>query len=75
MYYGVHYEYPFGGMSKRPEWQPHGAEDYARDLDMIKDTGFNCLRIRIGFDSDLDEVASLIELAIKPYSATKYLFE
>lgn len=63
MYYGIHYEYPFGGMSKRPEWRPKDAEDYKLDLEMIKDTGFNCLRIRIGLDSDLDDVEILINLA------------
>lgn len=59
---GTHYEYPFGGMAKRPEWLPQGEEDWRRDLEMIKDTGFDSIRIRIGFDSSLDEVARLLDI-------------
>ena len=55
---GIHYEYPFGGMATRPEWLPQGEEDWRRDLGMIKDTGFDSIRIRIGLDSSLDEVGS-----------------
>ena len=59
---GVHYEYPFGGMAKRPEWLPQGESDWRRDLEMIKDTGFDSIRIRIGLDSNLDEVGRLLDL-------------
>ncbi len=59
---GTHYEYPFGGMASRPEWLPNGPADWRRDLAMIKDTGFDSIRIRIGFDSSLDEVAQLLDL-------------
>lgn len=62
MFVGIHYEYPFGGMAKRPEWRPAGPEDYKRDLSKIRDTGFDCIRIRIGLDSDLDDVATLLDL-------------
>lgn len=62
MFIGIHYEYPFGGMAKRSEWLPTGPEDYKRDLAMIRDTGFDCIRIRIGLDSDLDDVGTLLEL-------------
>ena len=48
---GTHYEYPFGGMAVRPEWLPAGEADWRRDLVMIKDTGFDSVRIRIGLDS------------------------
>lgn len=59
---GTHYEYPFGGMATRPEWLPNGEEDWRRDLAMIKSTGFDSIRIRIGFDSSLDEVGRLLDL-------------
>ena len=59
---GIHYEYPFGGMAKRPEWLPTGPADYRRDLAMIKDTGFDSIRIRIGLDSDLDDVGDLLDI-------------
>ena len=59
---GTHYEYPFGGMATRPEWLPAGEADWRRDLAMIKDTGFDSIRIRIGLDSSLDEVARLLEI-------------
>lgn len=59
---GIHYEYPFGGMATRPEWLPNGEEDWRRDLAKIKDTGFDSIRIRIGFDSSLDEVARLLDI-------------
>ena len=59
----VHYEYPFGGMATRPEWSPKGREDWHRDLEMIKDTGFNLIRIRVGMDSALDEIAGLLDIA------------
>ncbi len=59
---GTHYEYPFGGMATRPEWLPQGEADWRRDLAMIRETGFDSIRIRIGFDSHLDEVARLLEL-------------
>ena len=59
---GTHYEYPFGGMAARPEWLPAGETDWRRDLAMIKDTGFDSIRIRIGLDSSLDEVARLLEI-------------
>jgi beta-galactosidase GanA len=59
---GTHYEYPFGGMATRPEWLPNGEDDWRRDLAMIKSTGFDSIRIRIGFDSSLDEVARLLDL-------------
>lgn len=62
LWIGIHYEYPFGGMANRPEWLPKGPDDYRRDLAMIKDTGFNCIRIRIGLDSDLDDVARLLDI-------------
>ncbi len=61
---GTHYEYPFGGMATRPEWLPQGPGDWQRDLEMIKDTGFDSIRIRIGFDSHLDEVAHLLDLCL-----------
>jgi beta-galactosidase GanA len=60
---GIHYEYPFGGMATRPEWLPKGEADWQRDLAMIKETGFDSLRIRIGLDSTLDEVARLLDIA------------
>lgn len=59
---GIHYEYPFGGMATRPEWLPQGEEDWRRDLEMIKDTGFDSIRIRIGLDSSLDEVGRLLDI-------------
>ena len=59
---GIHYEYPFGGMATRPEWLPKGETDWRKDIDAIKDTGFNSIRIRIGMDSDLDEVAALLDI-------------
>lgn len=59
---GIHYEYPFGGMARRPEWLPEGPADYRRDLAMIRDTGFDCIRIRIGLDSDLDDVGDLLDI-------------
>ena len=62
MIFGTHYEYPFGGMATRPEWLPRGEQDWRRDLAMIKDTGFDAIRIRIGFDSDIDEVGRLLDL-------------
>ena len=62
MFMGIHYEYPFGGMAKRTEWLPQGPEDYKRDLAKIRDTGFDCIRIRIGLDSGLDDVAVLLDL-------------
>ncbi len=62
MYYGIHYEYPFGGMKDRIEWIPK-VEDFDRDLKLIKDTGFNSIRIRIGVDSNLDEVEMLLDAA------------
>lgn len=65
MFIGIHYEYPFGGMAQRSEWLPQGPEDYKRDLAQIRDTGFDCIRIRIGLDSDLDDVATLLDLCRK----------
>ena len=62
MIFGTHYEYPFGGMATRPEWLPRDEQDWRRDLAMIKDTGFDAIRIRIGFDSDVDEVGRLLDL-------------
>jgi len=60
---GVHYEYPFGGMmADRPEWIPKGEKDWRRDLRMIKDTGFNLIRIRVGLDSDIDDIATLLDI-------------
>lgn len=60
---GVHYEYPFGGMmADRPEWIPKGEEDWRRDLEMVKDTGFNLIRIRVGLDSDIDDIATLLDI-------------
>ncbi len=60
---GVHYEYPFGGMmADRPEWIPKGEADWRRDLEMIKDTGFNLIRIRVGLDSDIDDIATLLDI-------------
>jgi len=62
---GIHYEYPFGGMCKRPEWLPKGPEDWKQDLNEIKKTGFNIIRIRIGFDCNLDDVEKLLDMASK----------
>ena len=62
MIFGTHYEYPFGGMATRPEWLPRGEQDWRRDLAVIKDTGFDAIRIRIGFDSSIDEVGRLLDL-------------
>ena len=59
---GIHYEYPFGGMATRPEWMPKGEADWRKDMAKIKETGFNSVRIRIGMDSDLDEVAKLLDI-------------
>ena len=59
---GIHYEYPFGGMASRPEWLPKGETDWRRDIDAIKDTGFTSIRVRIGMDSDLDDVAALLDI-------------
>ena len=59
---GTHYEYPFGGMATRPEWLPQGEDDWRRDLEVIKDTGFDSIRIRIGLDSSLDEVGRLLDI-------------
>ena len=59
---GIHYEYPFGGMATRPEWLPKGEADWQRDIDAIKDTGFTSIRIRIGMDSNLDDVAALLDI-------------
>jgi hypothetical protein len=63
--FGVHYEYPFGGMATRHEWIPKGENDWRRDLKAIKETGFNSIRIRIGFDSNLDDVAKLLDIIHK----------
>ncbi|MCZ6673002.1 MAG: beta-galactosidase, partial [Verrucomicrobia bacterium] len=60
---GTHYEYPFGGMATRPEWMPRGEEDWRRDIAMIAETGLNSIRIRIGMDSDLNEVGTLLDIA------------
>ncbi len=60
---GVHYEYPFGGMAQRDEWLPRGPDDWRRDCEAIRNTGFNIIRIRIGQDSALDEVAQLLDIA------------
>ena len=60
---GIHYEYPFGGMATRPEWMPKGEADWRRDLAKINETGLNSIRIRIGMDSDLDEVGMLLDIA------------
>lgn len=62
---GTHYEYPFGGMATRPEWLPQEDEDWRRDLEMIKDTGFDSIRIRIGLDSSLDEVGRLLDICLE----------
>lgn len=60
---GVHYEYPFGGMMKdRPEWKPKGAKDWRRDLKAIKDTGFDHIRIRVGFDTELEDIETLLAI-------------
>lgn len=59
---GTHYEYPFGGMATRPEWLPQGEQDWRRDLEMIKETGFDSIRIRIGLDSSVDEVGQLLDI-------------
>jgi len=59
---GIHYEYPFGGMATRSEWMPKGEADWRRDIAKIKETGLNSIRIRIGMDSDLDEVATLLDI-------------
>ena len=59
---GTHYEYPFGGMARRPEWLPDGEEDWRRDLEMIKDTGFDSIRVRIGLESSVDEVDRLLDI-------------
>lgn len=59
---GVHYEYPFGGMSTRPEWLPKGEADWRRDIAKIRETGFSSIRSRIGFDSNLDDVAKLLDI-------------
>ncbi len=61
--FGVHYEYPFGGMARRKEWLPDGPAAWRRDLKAIRETGFDIIRIRIGQDSDLDEVQVLLDLA------------
>lgn len=60
---GTHYEYPFGGMAKRSEWMPKGEADWRRDLAMIVDTGINSIRIRIGMDSNMDDVGKLLDIA------------
>ena len=65
IYIGVHYEYPFGGMGTRPEWLPKGPDDWNRDLREIRNTGFNIIRIRIGFDCDLDDVDKLLDMALE----------
>ena len=59
---GIHYEYPFGGMATRPEWMPKGEADWRRDIAKIAETGLNSIRIRIGMDSDLDEVGTLLDI-------------
>ncbi len=65
IWFGTHYEYPFGGMSTRPEWMPKGEADWRRDLAKIADTGFNSIRIRIGMDSNMDDVGKLLDIAHK----------
>jgi len=63
MWIGVHYEYPFGGMmADRPEWMPKGAKDWRRDLKAIKDTGFNLIRIRVGLDTNIEDIATLLDI-------------
>ena len=63
MWIGVHYEYPFGGMmGDRPEWKPRGEKDWRRDLKAIKDTGFNLIRIRVGLDTDIDDIQTLLDI-------------
>jgi hypothetical protein len=65
MWIGVHYEYPFGGMTAdRPEWKPKGPEDWRRDLETIADTGFNLIRIRVGWESDIEDIAVLLDLCV-----------
>lgn len=49
-------------MATRVEWLPQGPDDRRRDLAMIKETGFDSIRIRIGFDSSLDEVAQMLDI-------------
>ena len=63
IWFGTHYEYPFGGMSTRSEWMPKGEADWRRDIAMIADTGFNSIRIRIGMDSSMDDVGKLLDIA------------
>ena len=57
---GTHYEYPFGGNAWRKEWRPKNPGDFRRDLTSIRKTGFDLIRIRIGFDSNLDDTAFLL---------------
>src|SRR5689334_181920 len=63
IFVGTHYEYPFGGNSWRTEWRPKSYEDWRKDLTAIRQTGFNLIRIRIGFDSKLDDTEVLLNMA------------
>ena len=46
-----------------PEWPPKSFTDFKRDLTAIRQTGYDCFRIRVGFDSKLDEVEQLLNIA------------
>jgi len=61
---GTHYEYPFGGgyLGKTP-WRSRSPSDWKRDIASIRQTGFDVFRMRIGFDSKLDEVEQLLNIA------------
>jgi len=63
IFIGTHYEYPFGGNAWRKEWRPNSPDDWRKDLVAIRDTGFNLVRVRIGFDSNLDDTQTLLDLA------------
>ena len=60
---GTHYEYPFGGNAWRAEWRPKSPADWKQDLASIRKTGFDLIRIRIGFDSRLEDVEILLNIA------------
>jgi len=40
-------------------------DDWKRDLRAIRETGYDIFRIRVGFDSKLEEVTQLLDIAHK----------
>lgn len=60
--FGTHYEYCFGGNHWCPAWRPQNVNDWRIDMRKIRETGFDTIRARIGFDSKLDEVEQFLDI-------------